>query len=328
MNNEVVLGVDGGKSKTVALLATHTGMVIGKGRAGSSDKYDVPLQQAVKAISVAVEEAGREAGVTWPVKIGCFGLAGADWPEDIVDLERELRARGFAEQVVVKNDMSIALQANANWGVVVSAGTHTAAAIRLPDGSEWHSGWFAFEGPGGVTAGHRVLWAVLKAYDGRGEPTALTELVLEATGHTDELALLRALSQGKFDDANQAALAPLLFEAHYQHGDRVAAEIIVDLGVEIASWATGLLSRFDLQTMDAPVILTGGMFKGEGSLLLDTVTMSVHMRAPRAELKRAKREPVIGALLYAIKQAGWSVTPEVTEQIEHTGPGSDFYRTR
>lgn len=304
MQQELILGVDGGKTKTVCVLADTERGVIGRGYAGSSDKYDVPLEQALDAVEEAVRNAAHEASVSLPVAVGCFGLAGADWPEDFEQLEQGLRARGLAERVIVKNDMHVALHANVEHGVLLSAGTHTAAAIRTPDGHEWFSGWFSVNGPGGVTAGHRALWAVLHARDGRGAPTALTAPVLEATNTATAEELLRKLSQGDLDDADFAALAPLLFEAHYEAGDQVAAEIIIDLGKEMARWVTGLLTRFDLLAEAVPVILTGGLFRGKGPLLEDTVRMIAHVRAPRADLRRADREPVMGAVMYAYEALG------------------------
>ncbi len=327
MSEQYLIGVDGGKTKTVCLLADRNGQVLGAGRAGSSDKYDVPLAQALDAISACVREAARQAGASLPVSAGCFGLAGADWPEDFEQLEKGIAAQNLAEQIVIKNDMHIALHANVDHGVVVSVGTHTASAIRTPVGEEWHAGWFAVEGPGGVSAGHRVLWAIFKAEDGRGDPTCLRELVLRATGKSDPRELLRMLSRGEIDDAFLASLTPLLFEAHYQHADPVASDIIAELGGEVAEWVIGLLSRFDLLQADIPVVFSGGLFKGSGDLLRESAAAAVHRRAPRARLQSARREPVIGALVYAYERMGITVEPALIEKIESSGPDASFFST-
>lgn len=327
MTGPLVVGVDGGKSKTVCLLADADGRVLGAGRAGSSDKYYVLLPEALDTVAGCVAEAAGEAGVDLPVAAGCFGLAGADWPEDFTTLQAGLAVRGLAQQVLVKNDMHIALQANASYGVVISLGTHTAAAIRTPQGEEWHAGWFAVEGPGGVWIGQQVLWAVFHAYDGRGEPTRLTKLVLEATGRPDVLTLLRELSEGKLDDGFMATLAPLAFQAQHRFADPVATEIITRAGKEASRWVTGLLSRYELLEADMPVVLSGGLLRGEGSLLLDTFSAAVHAQAPGAIIQLASRQPVIGALLYAYQACGIAVTPELIAAIEATAPGEDFYRT-
>lgn len=329
MRIETVLGVDGGKSKTVCLLAEQSGRLLGWGRAGNSDKYEVPTGQALDEVERCVSQAIERAGLTDEVAAGCFGLAGADWPEDFQELETGLIKRQLARVALVKNDMHIALRANAETGagIVLSAGTHLAAAIRTPQGDEWHSAWFSVEGYGGVQTGHRILWAVLQAYDGRGQPTILTDLILGAKGLTHPLDLLRALSEGKIDDTYKASLVPLLFEAHHEHGDPVAAQILIEAGEDMSRWVTGLLGRFNLLDEPVPVILAGGMFKGKGQLLLDTVTQCVHERAPKTELKMARREPVLGALFYAYELLGIPITPELVGNLETTTPGPELFRT-
>jgi N-acetylglucosamine kinase-like BadF-type ATPase len=328
VSDDLVMGVDGGKSKTVCLIADAGGDILGAGRAGSSDRYDVPLNGALDAVAESARAAAEQAGVPLPVAAGCFGLAGADWPEDFEELAAGLATRNLAGRVLVKNDMHIALHANADYGVVVSGGTHCAAAIRTPDGDEWHAGWFAVEGPGGVTIGRRLLWAVFHAFDGRGEPTALTDLVLEATGKQHPADVLRELSAGRIGDSDFARLAPLVFRAHVQHGDAVAARIITRAGEEMARWATGLLARFDLLDEPMPVILCGGLFRGEGSLLLETVSAAIHTRAPHAILQSATREPVIGALVYAYEALDRAVTPGLISALVNTAPGPEFFETK
>jgi len=79
MQNDYVLGVDGGKSKTVCLLADSEGRLVGWGRAGNSDKYTVPIKQALDEVAVCVEQALEQGGIKpEQVAAGCFGLAGAD----------------------------------------------------------------------------------------------------------------------------------------------------------------------------------------------------------------------------------------------------------
>jgi N-acetylglucosamine kinase-like BadF-type ATPase len=318
MAPELILGVDGGKTKTICLVATANGQVLGWGRTGSSDQYNVPREQALDEIARAADQACQQAGVQ-PGRLSaqCFGLAGADWPEDFEALRTGLERRGFI-QPLVKNDALIALRANTDngVGVVISAGTHLAAAIRTPGGEEWFSAWYSVEGAGGVRAGHEVLWAVLKASDGRGEPTTLTGLVLAHAGMHQPEELLRALSQRLFDDTFLASLAPLLFEAHLTHADPVAGRLISSLGEDMSRWAVGLLERYHLLHDAMPVILSGGLFKAQDSLLRETVTMHIHLHAPRAQVQLARREPVVGALAYACEQLGLDIDPGFLDNIQ------------
>ncbi len=325
-----VLGVDGGKSKTVALLADLQGRVLGWGRSASSDKYHVTLEQALDEIAASAQQAAGQAGISpGQIAYACCGLAGADWDEDFVELGDGLRQRKLAQSILVKNDTHIALHANApqGVGVVLSAGTHLAAAIRTPQGEEWHTSWYGVDGPGGVHIGERVFWAVMHADDGRGGPTALSGLVLEKTGAARPEALLHRLSASQLDEAFYASLAPLVFQAHLQAGDAVAARIIQQVAAEMSRWATGLLRRYGLLLEALPVILSGGLFKSQDALLFEAICMHIHAAAPRAEIRLASHEPVLGALLYAYEALRAPLTPALLENLYASLPGPAFFRT-
>jgi N-acetylglucosamine kinase-like BadF-type ATPase len=315
------LGVDGGKSKTLCLLARSGGRVIGWGQTGSSDKYYRPLDEALDEVALAVRQACRMARLT-PGEIDCgvFGLAGADWPEDFEELKIGLEKRGLSRRVLVKNDVHVALRANVpeGPGILVSAGTHLAAAIRLKDGAEWHSGWFSVDGAGGVYAGKRLFWAVMRAEDGRGQPTALTQLLLDFCGKDTPLELLRELSAGQYGDNFFASLAPLLFRADMEGRDPVAAAIIAEMANDISLWATGLLKRFRLVGEPVSVILSGGIMKTGDPLLFDTIIRNVNACAPRAEVRKARIEPVVGALLYAYELGGVKLGADLVSEIERS----------
>src|SRR5919107_3820451 len=105
----VLLGIDGGNTKTVAVAATPDGTVLGAGRVlRGSDIHAVPADQAVatyaEAAALALAGAPRGAPVT-----AAFSLAGADWPEDH-DLLVALLAETWPNPSVV-NDAIGALRA-------------------------------------------------------------------------------------------------------------------------------------------------------------------------------------------------------------------------
>ncbi|MEA2609044.1 MAG: hypothetical protein QOJ75_1287 [Chloroflexota bacterium] len=325
----VYVGVDGGKSKTVCLLADATGTILGWGRSGGSDKAAVPVDEAIDAIATAVDAALAEARVTRnDLAVGCFGLAGADWPEDFILLRDILQERGLARDVVVRNDAQIALRAasRSGLGLVLSAGTHLSVALRTESGQEWFSGWSSVDGPGGSEAGRRVVWAVLHEYDSRGAPTALTGALFEATGLGPE-ELLRAISRGAVDEQFTAGLAPLLFQTYAATSDAVAAGIIADLGREIARWVTGLSDRFGLMASDLDVFLAGGLFRAPGDLLRESLAAAVRATVPRARLLPAEHEPVVGALYEAFEHAGGALTTGVVHRIAASAPPPAFFET-
>ena len=81
LNTELLLGIDGGGSKTHALLADHAGNVLGSGTAPSSNYQAVGMAAAITAVQQAIAAARVDAGidpqteiaaacVAWPVLIG------------------------------------------------------------------------------------------------------------------------------------------------------------------------------------------------------------------------------------------------------------------
>ncbi|MBK8021405.1 MAG: hypothetical protein IPK19_08220 [Chloroflexi bacterium] len=78
----LLLGVDGGNTKTIAILAAEDGTILGAGRSGCSDIYGAPspaaaVEELERSVDAALTEAGRARS---EVMTACFSLAGADWP--------------------------------------------------------------------------------------------------------------------------------------------------------------------------------------------------------------------------------------------------------
>src|SRR5215211_2505461 len=109
---KIVLGVDGGNTKTLALVAQGDGVIIGTGRAGCGDIYGATSPAAAIAeIEHAVDAALREAGIQpAELRAGAFSLAGADWPEDFRLLEDSMHARSYGQNTLVVNDAIGALR--------------------------------------------------------------------------------------------------------------------------------------------------------------------------------------------------------------------------
>ena len=101
---DLVIGIDGGGSTTVALIADAT-EVIGRAEAGPSNMQAVGVTRALKAIEDAIAAAFAAAGrPPAKVRVAVLGLAGADRPQE-QDLVRTWAERfGLATQVQVVND--------------------------------------------------------------------------------------------------------------------------------------------------------------------------------------------------------------------------------
>ena len=154
----------------------------------------------------------------------------------------------------------------------------------------------------------------------------LTELVLRAKGLSSPAELARLAAGGFAGDEFKASLAPLLFQAQQRYADPVAADILLAIGQSLSRVALSLLERHSLLRDPFPVVLAGGLFKGEGTLLLEAVSLNLHARVPHARLVLARQEPVLGALLFAFDPLGERVTHEQIGRMQATLPVRGFFR--
>ncbi len=320
-----VLGVDGGSSKTHALVLEETGAARGFGQAGCGNHQIFGLEHALVEIDRAVRAAVAMAGIHGdPVDDACYCLAGADFPEDYARLQEALQVIYPARAVRVKNDTLAAMRAGLSrpWGVVVICGTGFNAAGRAPDGREIvlpGLGPISGDWGGGAALSQEMIRLVMRAWDGRGEPTLLTQLVLRELAVPTVETLLLKLYHHEIEERRLLELTPLLFEAA-EAGDGPACELVVRMGMEVGVTARALIRRLGLQQTDVEVILGGSVFKGKGHLLTDTVAQEVRREAPMAKIVRPRYEPVVGAALIALEAMGVDIDERIRSRLDETLP--------
>lgn len=323
---EYVIGVDGGGTKTFALAARLDGSVVGFGKSGVGSYEMAGIEKAGANILEAVESALRQGGVARSqVGFGCFALAGADfYPEDFDFLSSAMRGLGVCAKVIVKNDSIAGLRAGVSrpYGVCIIMGTGFNGAGIGKDGREvryFAEGYIFGDLGGGGAIARDALFHAMRAYDGRGKPTILMQTALDHWGAKDMEHLARILYYDREAVKKIASLCPKVFEAACA-GDEVAADIIRKFGEEAGISANAIIRRLDLQNDEFEVVLAGSVFKGKGSLMMDTVKSVVSTVAPKARIITPRYEPVAGALILALEAAGVTFTGEVARAFDRTLP--------
>ena len=324
----MVIGVDGGTTKTIALVADSSGAILGAARgAGSNwsgDDVAVPMTVVAETVRAALKKAQVTAA---EVDMAVFCLSGADWPEDHTRREAFLGEQDLARSLVVKNDAFGGLRAGTQnaYGVVIAVGTGANCAIIAPDGREWAYGYYVTYGGAGDIA-REATHAVFRQEDGRGPITALTPATLELFGLPSVEALMRAIVAKQISRSRALSLCPLVFRLA-DEGDAAARGIIVRQATALVDYATNLIRRYDMQALAFDVVLAGSVFKGQGPLLIDTLSAQIRDVAPQARIVHATREPAVGALLLAYDALGWTVTKEMYERLDRTAPAPELFDT-
>jgi N-acetylglucosamine kinase-like BadF-type ATPase len=296
----VILGADGGNTKTELVAATLEGERLAYVRGPGSNSHGPGGAEATAAVLAAL--VGR-ADVETPADTGVFFLCGADVPSDVVALEEALGRRALVRRAIVDNDTFGLLRAGTDAPDAVavvcgggincvgrSAGGRTARYPAL--------GWETGDWGGGEPLGREALFLAARAEDGRGEPTVLVELVRSHFDLDSATAVGEAVHYGRIPASRLGELAEPVVAAAGD-GDAVARSVVARLADEIAL----LVERAfrDLGIGSADVVLGGGMLR-DGSGLLHELVVS---RLPAAARVVVLREPpVLGAALAALDAAG------------------------
>src|SRR5438552_2374733 len=227
---QCVLAVDGGNTKTIALVAALDGTILGAGRGECGDIYNAhagahwpdSAAAAIANIEYAVLSALQTAQVNASDLVtAVFNMAGADWPEDFALLQAAMEAREFGRTILVQNDALGVLHAGSadNTGVSVVCGTGAATGARGPDGRTWHSSHWQDQVQGGAHLAQKTLDAVYRSELGIEPPTTLTPRVLDFFGlNTVEEVLHLFTSRMKHAPMGISFLTPILLD-EAQAGD-------------------------------------------------------------------------------------------------------------
>jgi len=318
-----VLGVDGGGSKTHALVADEHGEVLGFASSGRSNWEDIGLEAAGAALAGAIGDALAAAGVApGDLAASAFGLAGLDWDADRPVLGAVLDPLGLGWPRWLDNDSFIALRAGTGrpYGVVVIAGTGHVAAGRDPTGRTFRTfGLGPMYGDFGsaTDVAEEAVLAVADAWTGRGPATSLSRLLPPLAGCGTPEELLQRLSRGLVALPEAAPLVLRQAEA----GDPACRAIVLQAGAALGDAAAVVARRLDLQHETFEVVMAGGLFAGRNRLLETTLADALHRVAPRAAPVHLTCQPVVGAALEALELAGSPTTPGVRDRLVASSRG-------
>jgi len=257
------LGVDGGQSSTVALIANESGKVLGIGRAGACNHAAAGegRDKFVSALTDCIAAASQSAGLDAPPQFAsaCLGFSGGT--ADKEQLVREILNAGHLQ---VTHDAHIALSgATAGEpGIIVIAGTGSIGYGRNAAGRTGRAGgWgylFGDEG-GGFDIVRQALRAALRLEEGWGGATSLRAVLLDATGARDANDLLHRFYTPEFPRPRIAALAKLVDQAAIER-DPVARKILAQAGQVLADLATAVRAQIFLPDQNVRVSYLGGVF--------------------------------------------------------------------
>ncbi len=269
-----LLAVEGGGSKTQALVTDLDGKNLGRGFGPGSNLHGVGLEGASKAVGMAIDGALMNAtgrlgqGGSWKdagIAAACFGLAGIDGPEDEAAFSAWARAQSVADRLAIVNDSELVVAAGTpeGWGIALISGAGSVCLGRSPQGRTVRvGGWGPLLGDEG--SGYRLAIDALRlatqTVDGRDSAAALVHAILKHWSLGDAAALINYVHAPKMTPADIAGLASVV-QSLAAGGDPSAKALVEQSVKDLARQVDTAIRKLGLEK--PPLALAGSQLRGD-----------------------------------------------------------------
>lgn len=297
------VGVDGGGTKTRAIVTNESGQLLGEGQGGAANPHRVGWKDAVANIADAVRQALRQARLSEAqIAAAGFGIAGVSHPIHYHTMQDALERALDIEHMELVTDAKAALTGalDGKPGVIVIAGTGSIALGVNAAGEEARSGGYGptFSDEGSAyDISRRALKAIAAACEGRAPETRLSERFFRELGIASATDLPSVIYTEDARPAKIAALAEVVAEVA-QAGDEVARQILAEAGAELGQLAVSVIQRLGLEGERFRVAFVGSVFNA-GDSLFEPFRRAILAVAPRAEISEPVHPPTMGAVKLA-----------------------------
>ena len=286
-SQQLVLGVDGGGSKTRAVVVDGRQKILGEGFAGPSNPLRVGVGNAANAIKEAVDRACAVARVRRIEIVAAeIGLAGVKRQALRERMREALDVLGIGSvEVVTDADIALFGATDGQPGLIIIAGTGSICCGTNARGK--HScagGWGPIAGDegGGAWIARRALQAVARATDGRERETRLVEAACQYFNVASPEDLSTAIYAPSVTNDKIAGFGRHVIEAAKSR-DVVARKIVQEAGRELSAAAIAVIQKLRMEREHFQIGYVGGVFKA-GNLVLAPLRREIARVAPGATL--------------------------------------------
>lgn len=314
-NTKFYLGVDGGGSKTTAVVFNEKGEFICKACGESINYYSVGIENARKAMSDIIESMPQKS-------FDCAVIGMSALNERATHEETERFCGGIinSKKIIMDSDLYVALEAmdeNGECAVVIS-GTGSMALHRNADGLIRHAGGWGYilgdEGSG-YSIGLSGIKAAIRSYENCGEKSALIDECLRYFSTENIYDLIDLYYDKTVSRKVTAAFAKNVISLA-EKGDKTA-QLIVEAEAKLLSET--VISLLDGSNKDIPIGLWGGIFQ-HNKYFSDIFTNYLR-KSSFQNIKLISFTPEVGAIFACIKSENSENLDIIKENISSTYNG-------
>ncbi len=313
MCDRLFLALDGGGTKTVALLCDESGHVLGFGLSGPGN----PLSAGDEQAASHAEEAVRKA-------LGTHGI------DNVVHCR--LYVPGFSRclplflQKFPGLDADVCSDAMSAYyscigipgGIVVLSGTGSfalgldASLMQFTAGGWGHL--LGDEGSG-YHIGRMALQALLRNQEEGVPPTGLDREIMQAFEVHKPRDVIRVVYGPGFERSQMASLCPLVGRAA-GHGEQDAMQMLDQAAEALCLLVQAVQKRMNL--LNGPVGLTGGVAR-LGNLIAVPFESKLKSSCPGLTYVKQRYSPVVGGMLHLMAEYGhkdWELGKAMEKELK------------
>jgi len=308
-----IIGMDGGGTKTHAVITNLSGVILAEHIAGPSNFQIIGVEKAAETIYSLIEMCcdSVECAISDLSIVAC-GLTGAGRTGDQKRMADGLKKFSAAKKkklkkVIIESDARIALEGafKGGAGIILIAGTGSIAFGKDVKGNVHRvGGWGRVLGDegSGYFLGRLGLSAVTRHIDGRGDKTKLSDMIAKEFGLNDQTSIINAVYKNNFD---VASIAPLVMTAA-GNKDRVCLAIIENAVVELAWHVQIAAEKISSATSKKVkekihVSFIGGLI-GNETIVSRLLTQYLDVNFPVIEMIPPMSSPAYGAAVLGLSQ--------------------------
>lgn len=305
--NPLVLGVDGGGTKSIGLVADPSGNILTRRESGASNVNVVGLDGAARSLRKVITDCCDD--VRCPpneLRSVVLALAGAGNEQNREGIKKALNELFQKDgikppPIFVETDARAALEGafDGGPGVVIIAGTGSIVIGKTPRGDLLTiGGWGRFLGDegSGYFLGREALRVVTLQMDRRGEATKLRQKLAETHHLETREDIIKAVYQEKLE---LSRIAPLVLEAAAEN-DIVSQKIIQSAALLLAEQARVIVLQMGI-LRKVGLVMAGGLIEHE-NVYSNTLHMKLMKLLPQVDVRQPLHSPAHGAVLMALER--------------------------
>ncbi|NMP37449.1 MAG: hypothetical protein GX051_04910 [Clostridiales bacterium] len=317
MSESFFLGVDGGGSKTIAVVSDENGRVCAHEVGESINFYSVGYERAQQNMAQLVRTIETKLGIS-EFESAAVGVSALFGRADEYDVKRFFGGILRSKRIIMDSDLFIALEAMDMPGACAVAISGTGSMIIARDmfgKISTKGGWGYILGDEG--SGYSIaisgIKAAIRGFDGAGKKTVLSDLLLDFAEIDTLPKILDVFYDPPMERQKIAAFARHVYLAA-KNGDEVAQKLTRDEAKLFAGTCIAQLSEIG---GTVPVGVYGGVFENN-EMFLEEFEKFLRLSYKDIEVFLLTTPPQVGALYTAYRESGIQLTDALKSNIRKT----------